>query len=251
MRSLPSNFLVVNHEGIFRCTTSFEEVVGMDQLLARHAQHKLIVLRNIAAHPFGPVHLAVHTRNELPILILEAKHGFMRLLTQYHPVRRDGDSWISPRFFENDSSFEMECAFDFTVWSTAGFRMFFAINLFENNLAMWTTYNNQNYRVPFGNVFEDGRICMGGGLEDHLLSEFFVNKEEGLVNNFTRFIEALASSRWNNDALEPRCVGPISRLVRFNRETNVMMPPDDPTRITFMGIMANATLAELTKRIIA
>lgn len=252
MKNLPSTFLAVNHEGVFRVYMNFEEVAGFDQLVSRHAQHRLILLKNMMKHPNGMIHIGVHTRDGLPILVLDATRGTMSISTHYQQFGgRSADSrWLSPRFYQSETSFQIKCEFDFALWEEAGFRMFFSINLYESNICMWTTYEGQNYRVPLGNVYEDGRICMGGGREEDLLESFFNNQDIGWVDHFTRLIDRLSSSHWNGDTMQPSMIAPISKLVRFHPTSLAMLPPQEAGAIKDLGVMANPTLAELTKSIL-
>jgi hypothetical protein len=251
MKHLPQNFLAVNHEGVFRVYMSFEEVSGLEQLLARHAQHRLLVVKNVASNPFGIVHLGVHTRDSLPIYILEARQGTMGLVTHYAARRRaeTNETWISPRFFSNERTFETRAEFDFSVWTQAGFKMFFAINLFEHLLHLWTWFEGQNYRVPFGNVYEDGRIC-SGETEETVEGIMTLNNGGSWSDNLTKLVKHVSESHWNGDAIHTPTVNAITQLVRFDAKNMQMLPPHDATEIIKMGIMGNPTLAEITKQIV-
>jgi len=248
MKQLPQNFLVVNNEGVFRCYTTFEEVVGLEHLLARHAQHRYVMVKDLAAHPLGMIHLGIHTREGLPFLILEAYQGTMGLETYYRSYSKDGERWIAPRYYTSEHTFEMRCEFDFKVWTEAGFKIFFGINFMEHSLNMWTTYEGQNYRVPFGNIYEDGKICTG---EDQRTDLYFRLQPGGWVTNLDLLINNLSASKWNGDAIRSSLVNTIMTLVRFNPDNLQMLPPLNPNLIKDLGINGHPTLAEITKHIIA
>ena len=239
---------MVNHEGLFRCYTSIEPVTGLEALLARQTTHRLLVVRNLCRHWLGLVHLGVHTRDGLPIVILEATQGTMGLNTRYRQVKSSVEpNWLSPNFADNSGTFELNCEFNFGVWADAGFKMYFAINLVEHVLQMWTSYKGQNYRVPFGNVFETGNICMGGRTRDIAPLEAIFSGS--LIDNLDGSIAYLGASTWNADAFSSNWIRPIGQLVRFRTEDMAMLPPLSPDRIAEIGVMANPTLAEITKAI--
>jgi hypothetical protein len=242
MNSLPQNFLVVNHEGVHRCYISVEPVTDFQHLVAKFATHRFVLVRKLAKHPNGFIHLAVSSRDNQPILILEATEGTLGLQTYYHLVKHRDHSWISPRFLQGrdeQATFELRCEFDFAEWTAAGLRMFFTLNYPERICQAWVTWKNQNYRVPFGNVFETGAICMEN-------DSFF---KGSALEGVDKMMAHLGSSQWNADAFDFNWVPKISKLVRFDQESLKMLNPIEPELITELGVMAHPTIAEITKLI--
>lgn len=242
MNALPSSFLVVNHEGIHRCSLQIDQLTDFDQFIAKFNSHRVIVLKNLAAHPCGQIHVAVHTREDLPIVILEANKGKLGLQTTYAQVKGDvaGESWISPVFeLGHPHSFDLRCEFDFEIWAKAGFKMFFALNRYDYALQIWTWWQGQNYRVPFGNVYDTGAVCVGINVEK-LFQDIppLAGLDEALLY--------LGSSNWNGDAFSPSWIKPISQLVRFDSKSLKMLPPLNPELITKLGVMAHPMLADVT-----
>lgn len=241
MQSLPSSFLVVNHEGLHRCYLSIEQVADFNQLIAKFSQHKILLVKYLSMHPNGPVHLGIHTKVASPILILEALQGKMALSTQYQLIKRKEEEWLSPCFILAENSFELRCEFDFELWAAAGLRIFFAINCLEHALQCWSWYKGQVYRAPFANVFETGSICVGGGREQH--QDYFDVPFSGL----DKLMAHLSASVWNQDAFSSGWIEPISRLIRFDPKTLKMLEPVDPAYLAKLPVMGHQTIAEVTK----
>lgn len=245
MNSLPQSFLVVNHEGVHRCYISLEQVTDFAQVVGKFAQHKILLVQNVANHPYGRIHLALNSRDSLPIVILDAFKGKLGLQTNYHLVKTGKESWISPRYLsggEKEASFELRCEFDFEVWRSSGLRLFFALNFNERLAQTWVAWKGQNYRVPFGNVFDTGAICTGNHPEDFL-------RADSLFTGLDKLMAHLEASTWNADAFDVKWVPTINKLVRFEPNTLKMLSPFNPELITELGVMAHPTLAEITKLI--
>lgn len=245
MNQLPQQFLIVNHEGLHRAYITLEPVSDFGNMVAKFSHHKMLVARNLGYHPYGILHLGIHSRDGASILILEANKGMMGLQTQYHLVQTEKyGEWISPCFVSSNQTanpFELRCEFDFQIWAQSGLKMFFAINSMEGLVQLWAGWERQNYRAPFGNIFETGSICTGISKYE----DFFTIPMAGLDKLLTH----LSASVWNADAFDSRWIVPISQLVRFDAKSLKMLPPLRPESIVKLGVMAHANISDLTKLI--
>jgi hypothetical protein len=243
----PDRFLMLTHEGIARVQITSEPVYNIDALIARFGSDKQLTFTRIADHPYGTIHLAIRTNSPWRMPVLELTKGFMVLSTQYHPVKHEDKSWVSPCFAQENSSFPLRCRFEFEKWAEAGLKMFLALN--TRAFYLWVYYDGQIYRPPFGNVFDSCQICLGHN--EGLLNKALDSKQtDGLA--FTKAIQLLSDSDWNSDVLPAKAKTVLPKLVRFDSENHdlPMLAPLEPHLIKHMPVAADKVFADVTAQII-
>lgn len=254
MKSLPDNFLVLNHEGLHKVTTVIEPVQSIDHLLAKFSSEKMVIAKNIAEHPFGMIHEAIWTSEPVRfITVLELTRGAMVLDTQYKGYTKGDLSWVSPCFHKAEGSFNLRCAFDFEKWYQAGLRLFLALNHNQMVVNFWVFFQGQTYHIPFGNIFEGTEaICLGHNQKQHT-EIFSVSKNRSEALSKTMLL--LSGSTWNHDTFNvSRNVPILASLVRFNSDPEridlPMMDPVDPVLIKKSSVATSKELLQITAKLI-
>jgi hypothetical protein len=254
MKQIPESFLMLTHEGLFRANIQLENVYNIDKLLARFSQEKMLVVPRVSEHPFGLIHQAVWTGEPLRRMsILELTKGQMILATKYRSVSKavEGNTWVSPCFVTTNDSFDLRCAFDFSVWKEAGLQLFLGLNNNARTLQFWVHYKGQIYRPPFGNIFEAScQLCLGHNEKAYL--KIFSPKQLDSVS-LSHAVGLLNDSPWNADTFNAqRDLSILNKLIRFdsNKQELPMLPPLDPDSISKCSVAANQVLAQITNTVL-
>jgi hypothetical protein len=256
MTTLPQQFLILSHEGIYRATINLDSVHSIDALLSRFTADKLVVLGHCAEHSHGIVHEVAWGGHNAwggsnnRMAVLELTKGSMVLTTLYHEVKGDEISWVSPSFGLTTGSFPLRCAFEFKVWADAGLRLFLGLNPYARTLQFWVYFGGQIYRPPFGNIF-DGTCQLCLGKNDPLTQNIFRTKQPD-TTSLSYALQLLSDSTWNSDTFHSEDMKPLAHLVRFDSSLQElpMLPPRNPELIKKCAVAANKDLVAITQGIL-
>lgn len=252
-KQLPDKFLMLTHEGLARVTIVQEPIYQIDQLISRFGSEKLVTVARVADHPHGTIHLAVRTGQPIwKMAVLELTAGSMVLSTEYKVIT-EGEleteqTWVSPVFGKDDTSFPLRCKFEFAIWARANLRMFLGAAS-NSTLNLWVYYEGQIYRPPFGNIFDTCQLCVGHN--EGLLSKAF-SYTQTYSETFNKAIQLMSDSPWNIDTFHHEELAYLQTLVRFdsNQKELPMLDPISPELIKKCKVAANKDLAEITAAIV-
>lgn len=248
MKILPEKFIMLTEEGLSRVIITAEQIYSIDALIAKLGQEKQLIFTRLADHPNGIMHMLIRT-SERPrrMPVLELTQGYMVLSTQYHAVITGEGEWVSPCFIKNNNSFLLRCKFEFSRWSQCGLRMFLALQ--DRSFYLWVYFDGQIYRPPFGNVFDSCQLCLGHN--EGLLAKAF-DYQQTHSATFSKGLQLLSDSEWNQDVFPSQAKEPLDSLVRFDAGSAdlPMLEPLTPSLIKNMPVAANKDFAEITAQIV-
>ena len=183
-----NNFFILDDKGSI-LKASLARVADADSLLKTIAQTRPVVLRDL-------LEPGIHLRVSSSELVLAKRLDTVNLTTWFAPVTLPtGQSRVTPVFHNNGVAVKQTLAFapppGHEVWF---FQRFGARGYGTTNSDVFLAWHHVGvdiYRGPFGNVFDDGRICMGNA---------WVPKSDGiLADRFKDSIQWFQNAEANSD----------------------------------------------------
>ena len=152
---MDSTFYIIDQDGrLGRANITRLDNAGT--LLKNIAREAPVVLRNFPDEGY-------HFKASSTDLILAKKLDSIKLTTHFAPITLpDGTARITPVFYDNGMSIEQ--SMDFTPPSGHEFWFFVRFDQLQqpkDEFLAWHILDDNIYRPPFSNTYEDGRICMG------------------------------------------------------------------------------------------
>ena len=195
------NFFILDNKGdIYK--TDFLKVQNVDALLKNIAQTQPTVLHDL-------LEPGIHVKVGSSELVLAKKLDHVNLTTWFAPVTLPGgESRITPVFYDNGVAVKQRLAFappeGHEVWFFQRFAPHGArVTSTGGAYLAWHHVGVNIYRGPFGNAFEDGRVCMGGN---------WMPKQDGsILERFKDSINWFQNAESNTDLLVP--VPPVPLLL--------------------------------------
>lgn len=189
---------VLSTEGkiLQRQITELEKELTAEQLVSL-ADHSVIYWPDMLTHPkTGPVTIGISKNT----MTLKAEITSIRIKTNY--IVQGGV--MTPAFeLKNEPVFDIS-------WAVPGdMRVYFVVELGKKNHflnAHLLSLDDQKrcYRLPLGNIYSTGNICMG---------EF--ESRGSVLDIFNRAFEQFDKSNWNSDLQDSTDVDIVGQLFRF------------------------------------
>ena len=194
-----NNFFILDDKGSI-LKASLARVADADSLLKNIAQTRPVVLK-------GLLEPGIHVKVTSAELVLARKLEHVNLTTWFAPVTLPtGESRVTPVFHDNGVAVKQTLAFTppegHEVWFFQRFGAHGSRS--SDNQSAYLAWHHAGmnlYRGPFGNVFDDGRICMGHN---------WLPKSDGsLADRFKDSVDWFQNAEANSDLRAPTAPIPL------------------------------------------